>query len=105
MQSKTRSSAAKFNTGAEYITPGAADALIRESSQLGAEGESAARLLNRHRRGDWGDLCSEDKQANEIALQTGGRLFSNYNLKTGGKLYVITEWDRSSTTILTPDEY
>ena len=61
-------------------------------------------LLNRHLSGDWGDLPEEDKETNDYALQTGERLLSAYTLN-GQRIYIITEWDRSVTTILFPDEY
>jgi hypothetical protein len=67
-------------------------------------GVSALALLSRHQRGDWGDLCKEDKQTNEQALATGERIFSSYQLATA-KFWVITEADRSVTTILLPEEY
>lgn len=60
--------------------------------------------LNRHLKGDWGDLDDEDKAANDRALEDGTRLFSSYNLP-GGKIWIITEADRSATTILLPEEY
>lgn len=60
----------------------------------------------RHCNGDWGDLCEEDKMANDFALLNGGdRLFSRYDYKNGVIIYIITEWDRSVTTILLPEEY
>ena len=66
-------------------------------------------ILRRHAQGDWGDLDDLDAQANEEALASGGRLFSVYYLKDGTdkgtKIYVITEWDRSVTTALLPEEY
>jgi len=61
--------------------------------------------LSRHVRGDWGDLCQEDWQANEKALIDGGRLFSVYMAESKLKFYVITEWDRSVTTVLLPEDY
>ncbi len=64
-----------------------------------------ADLLRRHANGDWGDLSPDDRRANEQALKTGARVFSVYDLKSGVKLWVITEADRSSTTILLPEEY
>jgi hypothetical protein len=64
-----------------------------------------ATMLARHQSGDWGDLDSEDRQTNEEALQSGGRLFSVYHVADGTKVYVITEWDRSLTTILLPEDY
>jgi hypothetical protein len=62
-------------------------------------------LFMRHQRGDWGEVGNDDKQANEQALENGERLLSAYRLKTGVKVWVITEADRSATTILLPDEY
>jgi hypothetical protein len=60
--------------------------------------------LSRHLSGDWGDCCSEDKQANERALNGSDRLFSVY-INEDEKIWIITEWDRSVTTILFPHEY
>jgi hypothetical protein len=73
-------------------------------------GQSPASLLSRHVSGDWGDMCEEDKQANERALEDGSRIFSSYVLTTGEKLWVITEAEddqgrRAASTILKPSEY
>lgn len=62
------------------------------------------KALNRHGNKDWGDLCEEDKKLNDEAFLEGGRLFSAYHIN-GVKIYIITEWDRSVTTILLPSEY
>lgn len=72
--------------------------------------EEIFRSLSRHRRGDWGVLDPEDRESNERALRTGGRLFSAYQLDDGRKVWVITEAEdddgrRSATTVLLPDEY
>lgn len=62
--------------------------------------------LNKHMWGDWGDLSASDKEANEIAADLGDRLLSAYNGREGlPPLWVITEADRSATTILFPEEY
>ena len=61
--------------------------------------------LQRHQAGDWGELCEQDRKANEDALQNGERLFSVYKSVRGQKFYVITEWDRSITTVLLPEDY
>lgn len=61
--------------------------------------------LKRHIQGDWGELCKEDKQENELALKENFRLFSAYEQEGLPKIWIITEADRSSTTILFPDEY
>ncbi len=80
------------------ITPGAILALAEAN-------QSALALLERHAYGDWGNLTAEDWQANEQALKEGSRLFSAYTLTTGRRLWIITEWDRSVTTLLLPMEY
>lgn len=61
--------------------------------------------LSRHLRGDWGTLDAEDLQVNEQALARGGRLFSAYHSTAGIKFWIITEADRSATTILLPEDY
>ena len=61
--------------------------------------------LGRHIHCDWGDVCKEDWEANERALMEGTRLFSVYHTRQGVKFYVITEADRSATTILLPEDY
>ncbi|MBK8346953.1 MAG: hypothetical protein IPL08_04770 [Saprospiraceae bacterium] len=66
--------------------------------------------LARHLQGDWGDCCSDDAALNDAALQDGGRLFSVYHIPAGlygleSKLWIITDHDRSATTVLFPSEY
>ena len=61
--------------------------------------------IKRHLAGDWGDLCDEDRVANELALKEGQRLFSVYKKEGLPKIWIVTEWDRSVTTALLPDEY
>ncbi len=62
--------------------------------------------LKRHARGDWGNLCPEDREQNELALREGNlRLFSAYEHWRLPKIWIITEADRSVTTVLFPDEY
>ena len=61
-------------------------------------------LLRRHVSGDWGDLCEEDCELNEKAIGGEGRVFSSYDTEHG-KIFIITEWDRSVTTILFASEY
>ncbi len=69
-----------------------------------ADNHAILELLRRHLSGDWGDLSEEDKKANEHAVQHGERILSSYRVK-GEKLWVLTEADRSATTVLTPGEY
>jgi hypothetical protein len=87
-----------FPLGRTYSTPGALETLS-ESAQ------SVAEFLNRHQRGDWGDLGEEDKRENDFSVDKRLRIFSAYHTSKGVKLWVITEADRSSTTILLPSEY
>jgi hypothetical protein len=60
--------------------------------------------FSRHASGDWGDICEEDKASNDYALEHGERLFSAYK-SDNNQIWIITEWDRSATTILFPEEY
>ena len=68
-------------------------------------------LLRRHQSGDWGCLCKEDKELNDLAVEhegdpeKQGRVLSSYRTAKGSKIWIITEWDRSATTILLPSEY
>lgn len=93
-----------FEAGKLMLTPGAFNLLEQQDANW-------FQLLLRHRRGDFGDLSAEDKQANEQAIVTGSRIFSSYVVGTKGeKVWVITEATddlgiRRSTCILTPSEY
>jgi RNA polymerase subunit RPABC4/transcription elongation factor Spt4 len=62
------------------------------------------RCLERHANQDWGDVCEEDKKTNDNAVLRGGRVLSSYELR-GDKLWILTEADRSVTTLMTPNEY
>ncbi|KIX33659.1 hypothetical protein SY87_33235 [Burkholderia pseudomallei] len=89
----------RFSMGRPVITP-AAQAALNEARIEGVL------LLARHIHGDWGDLSTEDLASNELALLTGKRLLSSYSLADGrSKVWIITEADRSVTTILLPEEY
>lgn len=72
---------------------------------LQTAGVSIFALVNRHSRGDWGDLSDEDRQHNDLAAIAGQRVLSAYPLPDGEKVWIITEWDRSATTVLLPDDY
>jgi len=67
-------------------------------------GEHPFDYLARHATGDWGDLCAFDRRQNERALRVGERIFSSYE-SPAGKVWIITEADRSITTILLPEDY
>ncbi|MFC3532025.1 hypothetical protein ACFOLG_07485 [Vogesella facilis] len=62
-------------------------------------------LVNRHAFGDWGDVSDEDRQHNDLAAVAGERVLSSYSLPNGQKVWIITEWDRSITTVLLPEDY
>jgi len=67
-------------------------------------GEDPFDFLARHKTGDWGELCAFDRRQNEIALRDGYRVLSSYETMAG-RVWIITEADRSVTTILLPEEY
>jgi hypothetical protein len=90
--------AKSFPLGQFAITPGALEA-IRDT------GRFAIDYLARHARGDWGELDPEDWKTNDDALVDGERLMSAYSLSSGVVIWVISESDRSATTILLPEEY
>jgi hypothetical protein len=85
-----------FQSGQIVATPGALC--------LAEQGIDLLTYLKRHLSGDWGDLCEEDKVENEFSLKNGFRLMSSYDMPFG-KLWIITEADRSVTTFLIPEEY
>ena len=88
-----------FSLGQIVCTPGALQA-------LSAERITGAQLLERHEIGDWGDLGESDRQENTLSVAEGFRILSAYTLsRTNAKIWVITEADRSSTTLLLPEEY
>ena len=86
----------KFELGQVLITPGARDDL---------ELKDVASSLVRHASGDFGDVSEEDWELNEEAVDTGDRILSAYHDRNGVKFWIITEWDRSATTILLPSDY
>ena len=92
-----RTRPARFPLGHVVATPGALEA-VREN------GVDVLALVHRHASGDWGAVCADDAQANDHALAHGARVLSAYETKAG-RLWVITEADRSATTVLLPSEY
>ena len=86
----------KFSLGQIVATPNALAAIPNDE---------VLNALSRHVRGDWGTLDAEDLNANERALRSGGRLFSSYHSSQNVKFWIITECDRSVTTVLLPEDY
>ena len=85
-----------FQPGQIVATRGALSVLSREDIM---------KALRRHLSGDWGDLSTEDKQENDFAVNKELRILSSYSSKKGVKFWIITEADRSVTTVLLPEEY
>lgn len=85
-----------FSLGQLVATPNALNSIPNDEIQL---------ALQRHAQGDWGTLDKEDWEANEQALRKGGRLFSAYRSVQNIKFWIITECDRSATTVLLPEDY
>lgn len=106
------SNTARFPLGQIVATPGALE-LLQET------GFSAAALISRHVHGDWGDLCEEDRAENEFAVSRRLRILSCYRLVDAARLaatptekrsslptlWIISEADRSVTTLLRPSDY
>lgn len=86
----------RFPLGVVFVTAAVERTLAPEDIQI---------ALLRHERGDWGDICRADGEANDEALKHGGRLLSAYHDRAGVKFWIITESDRSATTVLLPDDY
>lgn len=72
---------------------------------LADSGQSPAEFLQRHAAQDWGELCEEDRRLNDLALVEGDRLLSSYRTKKNVVIWVLSEADRSATTILLPENY
>ena len=85
-----------FSPGHLLATPG----VLREAGSA-----EIMYALARHFACDWGDVCEQDKRMNDAALKSGDRLVSAYHTEDEQKFWIITEADRSATTVLLPDEY
>lgn len=86
----------KVKLGSTYITSNASATLVPTD---------VITAIRRHAAGDWGDLCEEDRAENEVSLKRHSRLFSIYHDSNGTKFWIITEGDRSRTTVLLPEDY
>lgn len=88
----------KFSLGRVVATPGALRTLEQAI-------QNPFDFLERHQAGDWGELCEEDKRENEFSVRNGFRILSAYRTRNEVKIWIITEADRSVTTLLLPHEY
>jgi hypothetical protein len=88
---------AKFELGQTVATPGAIMAAEMAKADLGL-------FLRFHENGKWGDVCEEDVASNDRAVEHGDRILSEYH-SGSVRFWIITEWDRSVTTVLLPSEY
>lgn len=95
---EVKSLSSRFPLGQVLITTGALEA-------LNIAGDKASEFLTRHQSGDWGDVSGDDKAENDFSLEKGFRLLSAYRTSLSEKIWIITEADRSATTILLPSEY
>jgi hypothetical protein len=89
---------ARFPLGRVVATPGALR-VLEEANQ------SPFEFLKRHQAGNWGDVCKEDKEENEFSIRNGLRILSAYRTRLDTRIWIITEADRSATTLLLPHEY
>jgi len=90
----------KFPVGRIVLTEGIHELLAEHEDDISILDP----FLTRHQIGSWGDLEEEDKAENDLAVENGSRILSAYHLY-GQKIWIITEWDRSVTTVLLPSEY
>jgi hypothetical protein len=86
----------KFALGKTLITRVAASIL---------NPEDVSNAMKRHAAGDWGELCEEDRRENDYSLDRGLRLLSVYRDRNDRRFWIITEADRSATTVLLPEDY
>jgi hypothetical protein len=99
---ETLTSKSRFELGKIVVTRGVMDAMVEKQSFAAF----VCRSMARHRRGDWGDnISSDDKFENELSLDQGFRLLSAYETRGLPRIWIITEADRSSTSVLFPGEY
>ncbi len=88
-----------FWPGNVLSTPGALRAIAE------SPGDSFTDLLVRHLTGDWSEMSADDRRENELSVREGFRVLSSFTLRSGEKIWFLTEADRSSTTALLPSEY
>lgn len=86
----------QFPLGRLVATPAALSALTHDDIMS---------AISRHLKGDWGEVCAEDREENDRSLREGYRLLSVYRGANGTKFWIITEHDRSVTTVLLPSDY
>ncbi len=94
-------SGGKFTLG-QFVTTAGVNNKIAEDAEFS---KFVLKSIARHARGDWGDLGADDKKRNDDDLAAGERLLSAYEQGELPKIWIITEWDRSVTTVLFPEEY
>lgn len=79
--------------------------LITPTAQDVIDPADVFEAIQRHATGDWGELCDDDRQENEMSVQNGFRVLSAYSDRNGSRFWIITEADRSTTTVLLPNDY
>jgi len=88
----------RFALGRVVATPGALSALQKAEQE-------PREFLDRHVNGDWGEVPEADKQENEVSVAQGFRILSAYTTSAGDRIWILTEADRSATTMMLPSEY
>src|SRR5476651_492400 len=96
MSASATHAVAKFRLGRIVSTPNALESITQDDILT---------AIGRHQSGDWGDVCAEDRKANDESLVDGTRILSVYHAANGTKFWLITEADRSVTTVLLPEDY
>jgi hypothetical protein len=96
MSASSTHAVAKFRLGRIVSTPNALDSITQDDILA---------AIGRHQSGDWGDVCPEDRKANDESLVDSTRILSVYHAANGTKFWLITEADRSVTTVLLPEDY
>ena len=96
MSANATPAVAKFRLGRIVSTPNALESITQDDILT---------AIGRHQSGDWGDICAEDRKANDESLVDGTRILSVYAAANGTKFWLITEADRSVTTVLLPEDY
>ena len=95
----------KVTMGMIVVTAAVSDALAQDTVEARAFSKYVSRCLGRHSNGDWGDMDDEDKKQNDRALLDDCRIMSSYGKGTDDHIWIITEADRSVTTVLFPSDY
>jgi len=102
---ETKHDTNKRNPFARKLSFPLGDIRITAGAEHALDPSDVVTAITRHARGDWGEVDEHDWDQNDCCVESAGRLLSQYTAKNGTLLWVITEYDRSATTVLLPEEY